>query len=326
MPSVICSVINCSNGTYHLKKWKKEECEIHEKPHKDCVCEPPFHLFCFPSEKKNGGKRKDWVAKIKRATTDGKQWVPTLYDRVCSAHFVDGRPTDENPSPTFNLGYTQIEKKCRRVLTRPGIEVEDGSQGQSSDDEFFSTTLDSSTLCSSSLFDHSYASFNAKEECSECLTKQGTINSMSAEIKRLKEDNQRLRRVNKTLTLTRNKPFSCSSIKTDEKMNFYTGIASIAIFQALFSILKPYLSDINYWQGAKKMSIQSTRLRRNIKSSKLRKLSLQDEFLLTLMRLRLNLLNTHLADCFDISTGLCSQIFTTWIKILSKILGDALLV
>ena len=156
------------------------------------------------------------------------------------------------------------------------------------------------------------------------MTKQETINSMSAEIKRLREDNQRLRRVNKTLTMTRKKPFSCSSIKTDAKMNFYTGIASIALFQALFNLLRPYSSDINYWQGAKKMS--STRLRRNAKSNKSRKLSLQDEFLLTLMRLRLNLLNTHLADCFDISTGLCSQIFTTWIKILSKILGDALIV
>ena len=68
MPTVIYSIINCSNGTYKLKKWKKEECKIHEQIHKDCHCEPPFHLFCFPSEKKNGEKRKSWIAKVKRAT------------------------------------------------------------------------------------------------------------------------------------------------------------------------------------------------------------------------------------------------------------------
>ena len=86
-------------------------------------------MFCFPSEKKNGGKRREWIAKIKRATADGKQWVPTQYDRVCSAHFVDGQPTNENPFPTLDLGYNQPEKKCRRVLTRPGRRF------KSSDDE-----------------------------------------------------------------------------------------------------------------------------------------------------------------------------------------------
>ena len=45
-----------------------------------------------------------------------------------------------------------------------------------------------------------------------------------------------------------------------------------------------------------------------------------DEFLLTLTRLRLGLLNEDVADRFDILPAKSSFIFTTWIKLLSKLL------
>ena len=55
-------------------------------------------------------------------------------------------------------------------------------------------------------------------------------------------------------------------------------------------------------------------------------LSHKDEMLLTLMRLRLAVLNEDLADRFGISPTICSNTFTTWIKLTSKVLGDALVV
>ena len=48
------------------------------------------------------------------------------------------------------------------------------------------------------------------------------------------------------------------------------------------------------------------------KDGRPRKLSLEQEFLLTLMKLRLNLLNDDLAFRFQISSGKVSQIFITW--------------
>ena len=45
-----------------------------------------------------------------------------------------------------------------------------------------------------------------------------------------------------------------------------------------------------------------------------------DEFFLTLTQLRLGLLNADVADHFDISLTKSSFIFTTWIKLLRKLL------
>ena len=47
-----------------------------------------------------------------------------------------------------------------------------------------------------------------------------------------------------------------------------------------------------------------------------------DEFFLTLMRLQLVLLNKDLADRFDISPTLSSFVFTSWIKLFSKLLKN----
>ena len=57
------------------------------------------------------------------------------------------------------------------------------------------------------------------------------------------------------------------------------------------------------------------------KSGPSRKLSLETEFLLVLMKLWLDLLQTDLAYRFGVSPGKVSQIFITWMKLLSKQLG-----
>ena len=36
MPKVNCTVINCSNSTYKLKKWKQEICYEHNKFDSSC--------------------------------------------------------------------------------------------------------------------------------------------------------------------------------------------------------------------------------------------------------------------------------------------------
>ena len=82
---------------------------------------------------------------------------------------------------------------------------------------------------------------------------------------------------------------------------------------------------MRYWRGSK-VARSWSKVKRHFKQPTSKKLSHRDEFLLTLMRLRLGLLNEDLADRFNILTTVCSNTFTTWIRLLSKVLGDALVV
>ena len=62
--------------------------------------------------------------------------------------------------------------------------------------------------------------------------------------------------------------------------------------------------------------------KKNWKEKKRTLLNPQDEFLLTLMLLQLGLLNEDVADRFDISPTKSLFIFSTWIKLLSKLLKN----
>ena len=65
-----------------------------------------FRLFPFPTEKKNPVARDVWKKLINRTVgSTVKLWDPSKDSRICSLHFVDGKPTTENPYPSLSLGY-----------------------------------------------------------------------------------------------------------------------------------------------------------------------------------------------------------------------------
>ena len=332
MPSVNCAVVGCSNSQYQLRKWKKELCSEHNVTHDKCPCERPFKLFCFPSILRNNEPRMLWIRAMKRENEDRTEWLPKDSDRVCSKHFVDGYPTPAHPLPTIELGYDSNIKKPRRKLTRTfqppikrkklsnnnsNIELDFGDIDDESGPEFDHTVVEHEAVA-----DHSYCKNDSLKKCEDCDSKGhlvsslvNKINCLSIQVKKLQGDR---------LYSTRSSTFTWRKIKIDQKMNFYTGIPTIALFKAIFLLLQPFLPNIKYWQGQKRT--QSHKLTRHTRNIKLKKLTHRDEFLLTLMRLRLNILNEDLADRFGISSALCSRTFTTWIKIISKILGKALIV
>jgi hypothetical protein len=84
--------------------------------------------FPSPSKLKDNAGRKRWTNAINRNIKKGKVWVAKNSSRVCSKHFVDGKPTDENPDPTENLGYDFKAKqttggKRKAPLDRSAIPV-----------------------------------------------------------------------------------------------------------------------------------------------------------------------------------------------------------
>lgn len=95
---------------------------------------------------------------------------------------------------------------------------------------------------------------------------------------------------------------------------------SYGVFNALLTYLRPQAEKMQYWKGSSKTSHERYSLRfpgRPVKKpGRKRKLSIEDEFFLTLVRLRTGLLIVDLAARFNISTFSASSIFTTWINLL----------
>ena len=73
-------------------------------------------------------------------------------------------------------------------------------------------------------------------------------------------------------------------------MKFYTGITKIAMFNLIFTWIKPCISRMIFWRGSKRIfasRVSQTRRR-------FQKVCGKDQFLLVLMRLRLGLFNEAL--------------------------------
>ena len=318
-----CSIVGCTNSRYKLKKWEKQACEEHHgQTKKDCPCKAPFTLHWFPSVQKNLERRTEWIRLVNRTTKRGANWTPGQSDMICSNHFVDGKPTKENPAPTINLGYQKPAKIPRRKLIRESPCPEPSTSFQSVQG------IDSSDSAAVNN-DHAYCQDETSAPCYSCQDKNKVLTSMANEISKLNKEKEQLasniehltRKIDSLSLKKSQKPLSAVNINTDKKMRFYTGIQTVAIFNILFSLIKPSLPKIHYWRG----KVLSTKRPKKIRQRQ-NKLCGKDQLLLVLVRLRLGLLNQDLADRFNISEGTCSIIFSTWIKFLSKVLGNALIV
>ena len=93
--------------------------------------------------------------------------------------------------------------------------------------------------------------------------------------------------------ILRRSAFGVTAIQGNDKATrFYTGLTNYGVFLHLFMFLAPF-----------------------VKPS--RSLSLDNEFFLTLTKLRLNLLVEDLARRYSISVGITSKIFQKWIDVMS---------
>ena len=108
--------------------------------------------------------------------------------------------------------------------------------------------------------------------------------------------------------------FSFSKIKDDPSaVKFYTGFPNASSFEAVLDYFEPKVSQMRYWRGSQQAPLDDST---KSKTGKKRKLSIQDEFFLVLLRLKVGLFVHDISDRFDISPGHFSKIFTTWINFL----------
>ncbi len=246
---------------------------------------------------------------------------------ICSKHFADGQPTLANPNPSLDLGYDKPAKKPRRALVRENVVVPTKPST--------SATCADQTMSDAEQNTCDGDDGSSKEQCHSCISNCVVVDNLLEKVGNLNKEKDDLKstvdRLSKQLeacSLEKNQPkslgMSASSIKTDAKMRFFTGIQTVLIFHALFSVIKPFVPNLVFWRGSKTILSNKAKTHGH-KRTKTQKLTSKDQFLLVLMRLRLGSLLDDLADRFKISSSSCSRIFNTWVRFLSTVLGSALI-
>ncbi|XP_052240242.1 uncharacterized protein LOC127850887 [Dreissena polymorpha] len=253
-----CAVNSCSNGTYRLKKWKAQLCDVCGCHHSDveCTCEPPFRLYPFPTTKRDQDGRTKWKQLVGRS--DGTQlWSPSKDSTVCFMHFVDGKPTADNPLPTVKMGYEGADKHVKRMV------------------RFQSTThtpspkrrrkLSKSVIVSNASYDipsvyvapspdpEDIALPKVKPYVPWILTLTllalftalcKTVVNQKEEVKKLKTEIVNLKARNRKLM---NTAYSEKILQNDSDVNFMTGIATKSMFDKLHSQILQFVT--RKWRG-----------------------------------------------------------------------------
>lgn len=109
-------------------------------------------------------------------------------------------------------------------------------------------------------------------------------------------------------------PMHFAQITRESDVRLFTGIRDTETFKFLFDQLSLDARQMTYWRGEKLTNKEAALA---IDKGPSRKLSLEQQFLLSLMKLRLGLLTEDLAWRFNVSAGLTSQIFFTWVRLIS---------
>jgi hypothetical protein len=140
-------------------------------------------------------ERQCWVKAINRKDSNdpSKIWTPKPDSRICSCHFKDSRPTDNNPYPTLNLGHIQTvitprkPPRKREMIQHPSPKKKFKSVSTGSNDKTLDVSctvsensLTESSTCPSVL--HSYISHEHNYDdcsgCSSCTSKDATIKKL----------------------------------------------------------------------------------------------------------------------------------------------------
>ncbi|XP_077489092.1 uncharacterized protein LOC144099541 [Amblyomma americanum] len=104
-----CAIVGCKNNQRKRKLVMDENCAEHLCKRRVCMC-GVYSLHRFPAAPE---KCREWEIALNR-----KNFKPSKLARVCSVHFIDGKPTALNPCPMLKLGYAKKVTRGRRPILR----------------------------------------------------------------------------------------------------------------------------------------------------------------------------------------------------------------
>ena len=292
---------------------------------------------------------KRWIINIRRDVSE--HFSLNAHTKVCSLHFEedDFHPGHERRDPS-KKATTQLRRKlkptavptvfawsrpkrkpptersissaCPAKRPRPcqtsqpvheisppleEIEVDDESSGRS----VSQSDADAHDGEGSSVHERTHAHC----ECVDELKLQ--VELLEAEKAQLQATCDGLRKENDNLRTApwQARKFSIERVKDDDKLvSFYTGFSSYLMFLACFNFLKRSAEVMRGWRGS--ATCPDDVDQHGQKPGRKSKLSLEEQFFLVMVRLRLGLFEVDLADRFGVHPSTVSRIIITWLNLM----------
>jgi hypothetical protein len=232
-----------------------------------------------------------------------EDFIVTKHTRICSNHFEYGQPRELSKHPCLYLkGYPSLiddSTQARRPI-RKRLDSQNNSEC-------------APAIAADNCVDLEYD--NSEIEHTP-LSKDDEIVYLRAELEKREQElacaNARVEE------LEQGKRFGIHSIQhSDHLVKVHTGLPSYSLFYWIFNEVKEPARNMKYYKGDQSLNTKSYQEHNTQKPGPKRKLCLEDELLLTLMKLRLNLTLDFIASLFQVSPALVSTVISTWISLLA---------
>jgi len=180
--------------------------------------------------------------------------------RLCSQHFVDGKPTQQHPYPTEELGYSIKRQPSVRKAPSVRLPLESSKRKRSQDLHMVQDTK-SPDLQNDPFLVDAIARRSADSDMSDhCYTKSTVTHCTDCEV--LQKQTAQLQQQLEQLQSSQKAPASPISIisrfvGTDAKVNLNTGIKDRATLDTLHFLLYPKVKKMRYWAGTRVATLMS---------------------------------------------------------------------
>ncbi|XP_031337295.1 uncharacterized protein LOC116179684 [Photinus pyralis] len=241
-------------------------------------------FFTFP---KDANEKRRWIKLIRRDDRN-----PTSHSLVCGCHFKDGNRSN---------GPTIFERNKGKLFDVPEVEVRHRKKQQPRSAS--PAVAGPSWLPDPVPLEEHQPEEPAKEVIEESSTSAPTVlpefsAMLEAQVYFLEKENKELK---EALEKCAGKLSFAAIANTDHLISVYTGIPTKDIYLALYSLMENH--ELNYYYKWNVVTIPKI-----------------DQLLITLMKLRLNLLLDDLSVRFGVTKGTISNIVKTWMFALHEVL------
>ncbi|XP_052213655.1 uncharacterized protein LOC127832288 isoform X2 [Dreissena polymorpha] len=217
--------------------------------------------------------------------------------------------------PSMKTMYMQKQCPSQPRLASTSTSVQTKDQSYCQDEHIFKARPITETYVQTDLNAKCDKTVQIDSFDGDIMCKNLTEIKQKNQMKIIKTLKDKVTDLSKERTELKRRVFSSSNmLHSNDQVQFYTGLPNLETYNALFNYLQPKALNLTYWRG-KSMTKTHSRLGGT-------KLSLEEQFFMTLVRLRLNLSVEDLSDRFGVSVGTISSVFNTWCRFLRLELED----